>query len=393
VFPDEVPRLPPNREVEFSIDLVPGTGLVSMAPYRMASAKLVELKKHIEELMEKQFIRPNTWPWRALVLLVKKKDGSSRLCVDYKQLNKTTIKNKYPLPRIDDFMDQLHGSSLFSKIDLRSGYHQILVKAEDVQKTAFRTRYGHYEYVVMPFGVTNAPAMFMDYMNRIFWPFLDKFVVVFIDDILIYSKTREEHAEHLRLVLSVLREKQLYAKLSKCEFWMDEVQFLGHVISTQGIVVDPAKVEAVVKWESPKSAIEIRSFVGLAGYYRRFIEGFSKIVAPLTQLIWKDQPFTWKDKCEESFQELKRRLTNAPILVILDVGRPFEVYCDASHLGLGCVLMQEKKAVAYASRQLKVHERNYPTHDLVGGYCVCLEDLEALPLWCPVPCTQRSYKA
>jgi len=298
------------------------------------------------------------------VLLVKKKDGSSRLCVDYRQLNKMMIKNKYPLPRINDLMDQLHGSSVFLKIDLRSGYHQILVKANHVQKMTFRSRYGHYEYVVMPFGVTNALAVFMDYMNRIFRPFLDKFVVVFIDDILVYSRTREEHAEHLRLVLGVLREKQLYAKLSKCEFWMDKVQFLGHVISAQGIAVDPAKVEEMVQWESLKLATEIKSFVGLAGYYRRFIEGFSKIVAPLTLLTRKDQAFTWTDKCEESFQELKRRLTSAPILVIPDVGKPFDVYCDASHLGLGCVLMQEKKAVAYASRQLKVHERNYPTHDL-----------------------------
>ena len=298
------------------------------------------------------------------MLLVKKKDGSSRLCVNYRQLNKMTIKNKYPFSRIVDLMDQLHGSSVFSKIDLRSGYHQILMKADDMQKTTFRSRYGHYEYVVMPFGVTNAPAVFMDYMNRIFRPFLDKFVVVFIDDILIYSRTHEEHAEHLRLVLSVLKDKQLYVKLSKCEFWMNEVQFLGHVISAQGIVVDPAKVEAVVKWKSPKSATEIRSFVGLANYYRRFIEGFSKILAPLTQLTWKNQPFTLMDKCEDSFLELKRRLMSAPILVIPDVGKPFEVYYDASHLGLVCVLMQEKKAVAYASRQLKVHERNYPTHDL-----------------------------
>ena len=233
-----------------------------------------------------------------------------------------------------------------------------------MQKMAFKSWYGHYEYVVMPFGVTNAPAVFMDYMNKIFRPFLDKFIVVFIDDILIYSKTQEEDAEHLRLVLGILREKQLYAKLSKCEFWMDEVQFLGHVICAQGIAVDWAKVEAVIKWKSPKSAMEIRSFVGLVGYYKRFIKGFSKIVVPLTQLTQKDQPFTWTNKCEECFQELKRRLTNAPILVIPDVGKPFEVYCDSSYLGLGCVLMQEKKAVAYASRQLKVHERNYPTHDL-----------------------------
>jgi len=364
VFPDEVPSLPPSREIEFSIDLVPGAGPVSIAPYRMAPAELAELKKQIKELLEKQFIRPSVSPWGAPVLLVKKKDGSSRLCVDYQQLNKLTIKNKYPLPRIDDLMDQLHGAAVFSKIDLRSGYHQIRVKSDDVQKTAFRSRYGHYEYVVMPFGVTNAPALFMDYMNRIFRPFLDKFVVVFIDDILIYSRTHEEHAKHLRTVLSILREKQLYAKLSKCEFWMTMVQFLGHVISAHVISVDPSKVEAVLKWERPKSATEIRSFVGLAGYYRRFIEGFSRIVAPLTQLTRKDQPFAWTDRCENSFQELKQKLTSAPVLVIPDTSRPFEVYCDASHQGLGCVLMQERKVVAYASRQLKSHEKNYPTHDL-----------------------------
>ncbi|XP_022641613.1 uncharacterized protein LOC106773250 [Vigna radiata var. radiata] len=364
VFPEEVPGLPPPREVEFSIDLVPQAGPISIAPYRMAPAELAELKKQIEELLEKQFIRPSVSPWGAPVLLVKKKDGSSRLCVDYRQLNKLTIKNKYPLPRIDDLMDQLHGAAIFSKIDLRSGYHQILVKADDVQKTAFRSRYGHYEYVVMPFGVTNAPAIFMDYMNRIFRPFLDKFVVVFIDDILIYSKTREEHADHLRTVLGVLRERKLYAKLSKCEFWMEEVQFLGHVISAGGISVDPAKVQAVLQWERPKTVTEVRSFVGLAGYYRRFIENFSRIVAPLTQLTRKDHPFAWTDKCESCFQELKQKLTSAPVLTIPDTGKPFEVFCDASHQGLGCVLMQEKRVVAYASRQLKVHEKNYPTHDL-----------------------------
>jgi len=218
VFPEEVPSLPPRREVEFSIDLVPGAGLVSIAPYRMTLAELVELKKQIEDLLEKQFIRPSASPWGAPVLLVKKKDGSIRLCVDYKQLNKLTIKNKYPLPRIDDLMDQLHGASVFSKIDLQSGYHQILVKVEDVEKTTFRSRYGHYEYVVMPFGVTNAQTLFMDYMNWIFRPFLDKFVVVFIDDILIYSRTHEEHVKHLRIVFCILREKQLFAKLSKCDF-------------------------------------------------------------------------------------------------------------------------------------------------------------------------------
>ncbi|XP_047165935.1 uncharacterized protein LOC124835101, partial [Vigna umbellata] len=214
VFPDEIPGLPPAREVEFTIDLVTTATPISVQPYRMAPAELVELKKQIEELMDKQFIRPSVSPWGAPVLLVKKKDGSSRLCIDYRQLNKLTIKNKYPLPRIDDLLDQLHGATVFSKIDLRSGYHHIRVKEDDIQKTAFRSRYGHYEYVVMPFGVTNAPAIFMDYMNRIFRPYLDKFVVVFIDDILIYSKTNAEHEEHLRAVLTVLREKELYAKLS-----------------------------------------------------------------------------------------------------------------------------------------------------------------------------------
>src|SRR4051812_28990007 len=246
VFPEDVTSLPPEREVEFSIDLVPGTAPVSIAPYRMSPAELRELKSQLEELIAKHFIRPSVSPWGAPVLLVKKKDGSMRLCIDYRQLNKVTIKNKYPLPRIDDLLDQLKGACVFSKIDLRSGYHQIRVKNSDVSKTAFRTRYGHYEFLVMPFGVTNAPAVFMDYMNRVFQPYLDRFVVIFIDDILIYSKTVDEHMEHLRIVLSVLREKQLFAKLSKCEFWMSEVKFLGHVISGGGVAVDPSKVEAVI---------------------------------------------------------------------------------------------------------------------------------------------------
>jgi len=233
-----------------------------------------------------------------------------------------------------------------------------------VQKTTFKSRYEHYEYVVMPFGVTNAPTIFMDYMNRIFQPYLDQFVVVFIDDILIYYESWEEHSEHLRVVLEILREHQLYRKLSKCEFWLDEVQFLGHVISTQGIVVDPTKIEMVVKWERPQTVTEVRSFLGLAGYYRRFGEGFSKRVSLLTQLTRKDQPFPWTDECETCFEDMKRRLTTAPMLVIPDLTKTFKVYCDASYMGMGCVLMQGKRPVAYASRQLKVHEKNYPTHDL-----------------------------
>jgi len=218
VFPDDITDLPPEREVEFAIDLVPGTSPISIAPYWMSASELGKLKKQLEELLEKQYIRLSVSLWGALMLLVKKKDGSMRLCVNYRQLNKVTIMNRYPLPRIDDLMDQLVGAEVFSKTDLRSRYHQIRVKSEDISKTAFRTRYGHYEYSVMPFGVTNAPFVFMEYMNRIFHPYLDQFVVVFIDDILVYSKLEEEHVKHLRVVLQVLKEKQLFAKLLKCEF-------------------------------------------------------------------------------------------------------------------------------------------------------------------------------
>ncbi|RVW29531.1 Transposon Ty3-G Gag-Pol polyprotein [Vitis vinifera] len=364
VFPEDLPGLPPEREVEFTIDLVPGTGPMSKAPYRMAPVELKELKVQLQELLDKGFIRPSVSPWGAPVLFVKKKDGSMRLCIDYRELNKVTVRNKYPLPRIDDLFDQLQGACVFSKIDLRSGYHQLRVRGEDVPKTAFRTRYGHYEFLVMPFGLTNAPAAFMDLMNRVFKPYLDQFVVVFIDDILVYSRSREEHEGHLSIVLQTLRDKQLYAKLKKCEFWLDRISFLGHVVSNDGISVDPGKVDAVANWRRPSTVTEIRSFLGLAGYYRRFIEGFSKIALPLTKLTQKGVKFEWSDDCECSFQELKNRLVSAPILTIPSGSGGFVVYSDASHQGLGCVLMQHGRVVAYASRQLKPYERNYPTHDL-----------------------------
>ena len=323
-----------------------------------------ELRTQLEELAEKGYIRNSTSPWGAPVLFVKKHDGSLRLCIDYRQLNRVTVKNKYPLPRIDELFDQLGGSQFYSKIDLRSGYHQLKIREEDIPKTAFQTRYGHFEFLVMPFGLTNAPATFMDLMNRVFRPYLDQFVIVFIDDILVYSKTWEEHAQHLRIVLQTLREHQLYAKKEKCDFWLTEVKFLGHVISGQGISVDPSKVETVLQWERPKNVAEIRSFLGLAGYYRRFVKDFSSIAAPLTRLTKKEVRFEWDAGCEHAFQELKVRLTSAPILTIPNTEEPYEVYSDASGVGLGCVLMQGGHVVAYASRQLRPHERNYPTHDL-----------------------------
>ncbi|VVA41587.1 PREDICTED: retrotransposon, partial [Prunus dulcis] len=258
----------------------------------------------------------------------------------------------------------LKGAKYFSKIDLRSGYHQLRIREEDIPKTAFRTRYGHYEFLVIPFGLTNAPAAFMDLMNRVFRPYLDHFVIVFIDDILVYSQTLEGHKKHLRLVLRTLRRKQLYAKFSKCQFWLDRVIFLGHVISAEGIYVDPQKVEAIVNWVQPTSVTEIRSFLGLAGYYRRFVEGFASIAAPLTRFTRKDVAFEWTEECEQSFQELKKRLTTAPVLALPDNAGNFVIYSDASLQGLGCVLMQHDRVIAYASRQLKKHEQNYPVHDL-----------------------------
>ncbi|GKC46433.1 putative reverse transcriptase domain-containing protein [Tanacetum coccineum] len=245
VFPEDLPGLPPVRQ---------------------------ELSNQLQELADRGFIRPSTSPWGAPVLLVKKKDGSFRMCIDYQELNKLTVKNRYPLPRIDYLFDQLQGSSVYLKIDLRSGYHQLRVRDEDIPKTAFRTRYGHYEFQVMPFGLTNAPAVFMDLMNRVRKPYLDKFVIVFIDDILIYSRNEEEHTKHLRIILELLRKEKLYAKFSKCDFWIRIVQFLGHLIDSQGLHVNPAKTEVVKNWTSPTTPTKIRQFLGLAGYYRRFFK-------------------------------------------------------------------------------------------------------------------------
>ncbi|GJY28648.1 putative reverse transcriptase domain-containing protein [Tanacetum coccineum] len=274
VFPEDLPGLPP------------------------------ELSDQLQELSDRGFIRPSTSPWGAPVLFVKKKDGSFRMCIDYQELNKLTVKNRYPLPRIDDLFDQLQGSSVYSKIDLRSGYHQLRVRDEDIPKTAFRTRYGHYEFQVMPFGLTNAPAVFMDLMNRVCKPYLDKFVIVFIDDILIYSRNKEEHANHLRIILELLKKEKLYAKFSKCDFWIRIVQFLGHLIDSQGLHVDPAKIEAVKNWTSPTTPTEIRQFLGLAGYYRRFIKDFSKIAKSLTELTQKNKKYIWGEVFPEDLPGL-----------------------------------------------------------------------------------------
>ena len=343
VFPDSLPGMPPDREIEFIIDLLPGTAPIAKRQYRMAPPELALLKESIDELLAKGYIRPSSSPWAFPVLFAEKKDGGQRMCVDYRALNEVTIKNKYPLPRIDDLFGQLQGSQV---IDLRSGYHQMKIRPSDIPKTAFISKYGLYEYTVMSFGLTNTPAYFMNLMNMVFRDFLDKFVVVFIDDILIYSKTEEEHEQHLRLVLQRLQEHQLYAKLSKCEFWIDEVPFLGHIISKGGILEDPSKVQEVLDWEVPETQKKFREFLGLAGYYPKFIENFSKISKPLTSLLEKDAKFEWTEARQVAFDELKKRLTTSPVLVVPDPEKRFTVYCDASREGLGCVLMQEDKVIA-----------------------------------------------
>ncbi|GJY87325.1 putative nucleotidyltransferase, ribonuclease H [Tanacetum coccineum] len=337
VFLDELPGLPPEREVEFTIELIPGAQPISKAPYRMAPVELKELKDQLQELLERGFIRPSVSLWGTPVLFLKKKDGSMRLCIDYRELNRITVRNKYPLPRIDDLFDQLQGAKFFSKIDLRSGYHQLRVKEQDISKTAFRSRYGHYEFLMMPFGLTNAPAIFMDLMNRVFHEYLDKFFIVFIDDILVYSKMREEHEDHLRIVLEILPD---------------------------GISMDPAKVEAISKWPRPMTVTKVRSFLGLAGYCTRFVEGFSLLALPLTKLMPKEEKFVWNKERENSYEELKKRLVSSPRLTFPSGIGGYQIYSDALKKGLGCVLMQHGKVIAYASRQLKPYEENYPTHDL-----------------------------
>nr|GFA34975.1 hypothetical protein [Tanacetum cinerariifolium] len=309
VFPNDLTGLPPVREIEFCIDLIPGALPVVKSPYRLAPSEI--------------------------------------------ELNKLTIKNRYPLPRIDDLFDQLQGACCFSKIDLRSGYHQLRVREKDIPKTAFRTRYGHFEFTVMPFGLTNTPAVFMDLMNRVCKPYLDKFVIVFIDDIHIYSRLEKEHEAHLKTILDLLKKEELYVKFSKCEFWLKEVQFLGHVVNREGIHVDPIKVESVKNWKTPESPTEIRSFLGLVGYYRRFIENFSKIAKPLTQLTQKNKAYVWGDKQEEAFCILKEKLCNAPVLALPGGPNDFVVYCDASNQGFGCVLMQRGK------KELNMRQRRW----------------------------------
>lgn len=346
VFPDDLPnKLPPVRHIEHSIDLVPGSTPPSKQPYKMSPKELNELKKIIDDLLAHGFIKPAASPFGAPVLFVKKKDGTMRMCVDYRALNKITIANKYPLPRVDELFDRLQGAKYFSKIDLRSGYHQVRIADKDIDKTTFNTRYGSYSFKVLSFGLCNAPATFMNLMNSIMHEYLDKFVIVFLDDILIYSKTLEEHEKHLEQVLMKLREQKLYGKLSKTELVKEEVGFLGHIVNKDGLSVDPEKIKAVQEWPVCKNVHDVRSFCGFVGYYRKFIKNFSKIVTPLSNLTktssketGKVPIFKWTKQEQEAFDTIKQKICSAPVLALPNPNLPYVLTTDASGYAIGATL-------------------------------------------------------
>ena len=366
VFPDELPReLPPKRTHDHRIEIFPDAQPVYKTTYRMSPSELTELKKQLDELLELGLIRPSVSPYGAPVLFVRKKDGSKRLCIDYRQLNAQTIKNVYALPRCDELFDQLRGARVFSKLDLRSGYHQIRIAPEHIERTAFNTRYGHYEFLVLPFGLTNAPATFMAMMNDLLRPYLDKSVIVFLDDILIYSKNEQEHEQHVRQVLDILRQHKLYAKLSKCEFFQREVSFLGHRFSSRGKEMEPEKVQVIREWPVPKSVTELRSFLGLCGYYRTFVNGFSAIVAPLSELLKHERKYEWKEPQQTAFERIKQAIMSGPVLALPDPTQPYEltVTTDASGFAVGATLEQRGRPIAFLSKKMNDAEKRYPVHE------------------------------
>ena len=375
------PHLPPTRSVDHQIPLKPDMPPPFRGIYRLSQMELQELKCQLDQLLKDGKISPSTSPYGAPVLFVKKKDGSLRMCIDYRALNSQTIQNRYALPRIDELFDRLHGAKVFSKIDLTSGYYQIAIDPKDRYKTAFRTRYGHYEFNVMPFGLTNAPATFQTLMNDIFHDLLDICVIVYLDDILIYSKNKDEHEYHLRQVLERLKEHQLYAKHSKCTFFSNSVEYLGHIADSNGLRPNPRLVQAVKDFPQPKTLKELQSFLGLANYYRKFIPNFSRIALPLTNSTQKSnqsnlRPIQWSETMQAAFVKLKEALTTAPCLILPDPDGEFEVTTDASEdaKAVGAVLVQNGHPVAYESKKLNIHQLNYSVHD--KEMCAIMHALE-----------------
>jgi len=355
--------LPPIRGIEHQIDFVLGVSIPNRSAYRSNLEETRELQRQVEELMSKGYIRESMSPCAVLVLLIPKKDKTWRMCVDCRAINNIIVKYRHLIPRLDDMLDELNGSKLFLKIDLKSGYYQIRMKEEDEWKTIFKTKYGLYECLVRPFEFTNAPSTFMRLINHVLRAFIGKFIVVYFDDILIYSKKIDEHISHLRQVLDVLKKESLYANLKKCDFCIDRIVFLGYMVSAKGIEMDEAKVKAIQEWPPPKSITDVRSFHGLASFYRRFVKDFSMIASPLTEIVKKTVGFKWGEKQENAFSLLKSKLISAPLLSLPDFNKAFEIECDASEIGIGVVLMQEKRSIAYFSEKLNSATLNYPTYD------------------------------
>jgi hypothetical protein len=343
--------LPPYRPHDHHIHLEPSASPINIKPYRYPHYQKEAMTTIIAEMLKDGLIQPSTSPYSSPVLLVKKKDGSWRFCVDYRALNAITIKDRFPIPTIDELLDELHGSHYFSKIDLRSGYHQIRLAPEDIHKTGFRTLDGHYEFLVMPFGLSNAPSTFQAAMNDLLRPFLRKFALVFFDDILIYSPNWTTHLQHVHQVLSSLSEHQFYAKLSKCQFGVTTVEYLGHVISHEGVRADPSKLQAMIDWPTPKNVTALRAFLGLTGFYRRFVLNYATIASPLTDLL-KANAFQWTTAADNAFQSLKIAMENLPLLYLPDFTQPFEVTTDASNYAIGAVLSQHSKPLAFFSKKL-----------------------------------------
>lgn len=343
--------LPPNRPHDHHIHLTPNSEPVNLKPYRYPHFQKEAMAKLIADMLKEGIIRPSTSPYSSPVLLVKKKDGTWRFCVDYRALNALTIKDRFPIPTIDELLDELKGASYFSKIDLRSGYHQIRMAQEDIPKIGFRTFDGHYEFLVMPFGLTNAPSTFQAAMNDLLRPFLRRFVLVFFDDILIFSPNWSDHLFHVEQVLFLLHKHQFYAKLSKCRFGVQSVDYLGHIISAQGVQADPSKIEAIVEWPVPHSFTTLRAFLGLTGFYRRFVQHYATIAGPLTDLL-KAPTFSWNPTAMQAFEKLKKAMTSLPVLSLPDFSLPFEVTTDASNIAIGAVLSQNNHPIAFFSKKL-----------------------------------------
>ena len=363
VFQESPSGLPPQRDVQHAINIQPCSSPPFKPIYRLSLKERHEVTKTIEDLLNNGLIQPSTSPFGAPILFVGKKDGSLRMCVDYRALNKLTIKNRYPLPRIDDLLDQLYGASYFTTLDLASGYHQIRIVPRDIPKTAFRTYLGHFEWNVMPFGLCNAPTTFQNATNNLFGQRIGKFILVYMDDILIYSKSKTEHLQHIEEVLSLLASQKYYVKLSKCEFMKTELKFLGHTISANGLKVDPDKIEVIKNWTPPTDKTGVRSLLGFGNYFRRFIYRYSDIVLPLLNLTKSNTPTIWTSECQQAFEQLKHAIVNAPVLCHPDLSQPFEVICDASNYATGAILLQHGHPCAFASKKLLPAECNYTTEE------------------------------